>query len=119
MLVLESSPPAPTIVSRVVSQVPASVLIAEGRPLLAVAVDLGLVVVWFAAGPVQRVREGMRAAAPTVPEELYSRTGSGDDSDARGNGTRGPLCLARLANVRWPDEPSSARPLGCSQTSHF
>jgi hypothetical protein len=71
IVILESSPPALNTLWGIVSQVPASVLIADGKPLLAIAVDLGLVVVWFAGGPVRGARDGMQAAARNVSEELF------------------------------------------------
>jgi hypothetical protein len=39
------------------------ILIAEGKPFMALAVEAGIVIVWFIAGPVKGVREGLREAA--------------------------------------------------------
>jgi hypothetical protein len=41
---------------------PAYFLIAEGKPFLALAVETGLIAVWFIAGPVEGAREGLRRA---------------------------------------------------------
>jgi hypothetical protein len=78
IVVLERSPAVGTSLRGLVSQgAPAYIWIAEGKPFLALAVEAGIVVVWFIAGPIQGVREGLREAArdatKRVATELLER----------------------------------------------
>ena len=56
---------------------PAYIWIAEGKPFLALATEVGIVVVWFIAGPIQGIREGLREGARdatrAVSSELLQR----------------------------------------------
>ena len=71
IVVLERSPAIGSSLTALLSQgAAAHILIAEGKPFLALAFEAGVVVVWFAAGPVQGLREGARDATKTVATEL-------------------------------------------------
>ena len=64
VVVVEQSPAIGKSLAALVSQGgPAYILFAEGQPFLALAVEGALVIVWFVAGPVQGVREGLRDGA--------------------------------------------------------
>jgi hypothetical protein len=78
IVVIERSPAIGTSLLGLISQgVPAYILIADGKPFLALAVEAGVIVLWFIAGPVQGAREGLREAArdatKTVATELLER----------------------------------------------
>jgi hypothetical protein len=78
VVITEQSAPSGRSLSALMGQAaPAYILVAEGKPFLALAVEAGLIVVWFIAGPVQGAREGLRQAAydatKTVATEQLER----------------------------------------------
>jgi hypothetical protein len=74
VVVVEESPAVGTTLTALVSQAgPAYILVAQGRPFLALAAEAGLVVVWFIAGPIQGAREGLREGTKVVVQEAFER----------------------------------------------
>ncbi|UGS36764.1 hypothetical protein [Capillimicrobium parvum] len=78
VVVVEQSPALGKSLMALASQGgPGYILVAEGKPFLALAVEASLVVVWFIAGPIQGAREGLREATHdatrTVATEMIER----------------------------------------------
>jgi hypothetical protein len=78
LVVLEQSPAFGRSLAAVLSQAgPGYILIVDGKPFLAIAVEGALVVVWFIAGPIQGARAGLteaaRDATRVVATEVFER----------------------------------------------
>jgi hypothetical protein len=73
IVILERSPAFGSSLLGLMAQgVPAYILIADGKPFLALAAEAGIVVVWFIAGPIQGVREGLREGARDATRNVTS-----------------------------------------------
>jgi hypothetical protein len=73
LVVIERSPSSGTSLTALLTQGTASVLVAEGRPFLALVYESGVVLVWFLGGPVQGIRDASREVAHEVWKEYLRR----------------------------------------------
>ena len=73
IVVVEESPASGTTLKALAGQGTVVVLIAEGKPFLALAAEGAMFVVWFVAGPIKGLREAAHDATKTVATELLER----------------------------------------------
>jgi hypothetical protein len=77
VVIVERSPAVGDTLLGISQSGPAYILIAEGKPFLALGVEAGLVIIWFIAGPIKGAREGLREgtqqAFKAVSAELVER----------------------------------------------
>jgi hypothetical protein len=63
VIVEQSAPFGKSLMALLSQGGPGYIFVAQGKPFLALAVEAGVTVVWFVAGPVQGVRDALREAA--------------------------------------------------------